>query len=68
MGEIKGLDNSETPVASHFFETEMRWSFKPEMELLLRLAGFPPYTTYGSFDPRPLTQETDLMLVLAWKH
>jgi hypothetical protein len=36
------------------------------MELLLRAAGFSRYEICGGFDRRPLTQETDAMIVLAW--
>ena len=44
----------------------MRWTYKPEMELLLRAARFAKYEICGGFDRRPLTQETDQMVVLAW--
>ena len=37
------------------------------MELLLRLAGFARWRFCGDFDRRPLTKETDSMIVLAWK-
>jgi hypothetical protein len=33
---------------------------------LLRTAGFARYDLCGGFDGRPLTQETDEMVVLAW--
>jgi SAM-dependent methyltransferase len=45
----------------------VRWTYKAEMELLLRAAGFARYEICGGFDRRPLTQETDQMVVLAWQ-
>jgi SAM-dependent methyltransferase len=51
----------------HRSEFLVRWTYKPEMELLLRTAGFARYEVCGGFDRRPLTQETDLMVVLAWE-
>ena len=35
-------------------ETTTRWIYKTEMELLLRLAGFPRWEVCGDFDRRPL--------------
>jgi hypothetical protein len=37
------------------------------MELLLQAAGFPRWQICGDFDRRPLTRETDQMIVFAWK-
>jgi SAM-dependent methyltransferase len=50
----------------HRSEFLVRWTYKAEMELLLRAAGFARFEVYGGFDRRPLTQETDAMVVLAW--
>jgi len=47
-------------------QASMRYIYKHEMALLLRAAGFPRYEIYGDFDRRPLTRETDPMIVLAW--
>jgi hypothetical protein len=44
----------------------VRWTYKAEMELLLRTAGFARYEVCGGFDRRPLAQEADQMVVLAW--
>jgi hypothetical protein len=52
--------------ASHRSVTQMRWTYKPEMELLLRTAGFPRWQIFGGFDHRPLTRDDDLMVVFAW--
>ena len=51
----------------HRSEFLVRWTYKAEMELLLRSAGFARYELYGGFDRRPLTQETDAMVMLAWE-
>lgn len=43
----------------------LRWIYRFEMELLLRAAGFVDFEFMGGFDRRPLTQDTDEMVVLA---
>jgi SAM-dependent methyltransferase len=50
----------------HRSEFLVRWTYKAEMELLLRAAGFARYEVCGGFDRRPLTQETDAIVALAW--
>jgi len=37
------------------------------MELLLRVAGFARWEISGGFDRRPMTRETDAMIVEAWR-
>jgi SAM-dependent methyltransferase len=51
---------------SHRFETLVRWVFKPEMELLLGLAGFDRWTIEGGFDAEPLDDDSTMMVVTAW--
>jgi hypothetical protein len=63
--EIQELDSEGRVAASHVSETRMRWTFKPEMELLLNAAGFAEWRICGGFDRRPLTHETDIMVVFA---
>ncbi len=46
-------------------EVRGRYVFKHEMELLLRVAGFSQWDILGDFDGRPLTRETDAMIVVA---
>jgi SAM-dependent methyltransferase len=65
--EIQELDAAGGVAASHFSDTDMRWTFKTEMELLLRVAGFSSWQIHGGFDGRPLTSENDLMVVFARK-
>ncbi len=57
-GEITRVDRAE-------FAT--RYLFKNEVELLLRLAGYRRWEVAGDFDLRPIENETDMMLVRAWK-
>jgi hypothetical protein len=47
-------------------EVSSRYVFKHEMELLLRVAGFARWEIHGDFAGRPLTKETDAMIVTAW--
>jgi SAM-dependent methyltransferase len=47
-------------------QASARYVYKQEMELLLRVAGFSRWEIYGDFDRRPLTHETDAMIVCAW--
>lgn len=64
--EIQELDAEGRVSARHPSTTAMRWIYKPEMELLLRVAGFPRWQLCGDFDRRPLTRDTDQMIVFAW--
>ena len=43
----------------------MRWTFAPEMELLLRHRGFARWRICGGFEGQPLTREDDPMVVYA---
>ena len=66
FNEIEMLDASGKVVATHSSRTTLRWIYKTEMELLLRLAGFARWEILGDFDGRPLVNETDSMIVKAW--
>jgi SAM-dependent methyltransferase len=46
-------------------EYDTRWVYKEEMALLLRHAGYAWWEISGDFDGRPLTQETEAMVVRA---
>jgi len=59
---VSQADGSESVVASGF---TLRWTYRYEMELLLRAAGFARVDFLGGFDQRPLTQDTDEMVILA---
>jgi ubiquinone/menaquinone biosynthesis C-methylase UbiE len=56
-GTIRILQRSE-------FDT--RWVYREEMALLLRVAGFADWKIEGDFAGKPLTEETDAMVVTAW--
>jgi SAM-dependent methyltransferase len=62
--ELVGADGKVQTIHRSRFQT--RWTYKDEMALLLRVAGFARYSICGGFDRRPLTQETDGMVVFAW--
>ena len=64
--EIELLDATGKVIATHPSKTTLRWIYKAEMELLLRLAGFARWEILGGFDGRPLQHETDAMVVQAW--
>jgi len=64
--EIEILDAAGKVVATHRSKTTLRWIYKAEMELLLRLSGFGRWEILGGFDGRPLEKETDDMIVKAW--
>jgi hypothetical protein len=63
--EVEILDAEGTVTAVHRSQIEIRWVYKEEMALLLRVAGFPRWEICGDFDRGPLTEETDAMIVLA---
>lgn len=53
-------------ISTYPSKTTMRWTHRPEMELLLRTSGFAHWEILGDFDGRPLTNETGWMVVQAW--
>lgn len=67
MIEIEYLEESGKIVRTHPSQTTLRWMYKNEVDLLLRLAEYSRWDIYGEFDGRPLEKDTDLMVVQAWK-
>ena len=65
--EIHELDPEDRAAVIHVSETDMRWTFKHEMQLLLQLAGFQRWELCGGFDRRSLARESDLFIVFAWR-
>ncbi len=65
--EIEELDEDGTLIAVHRSETSMRWIYRAEMELLLRVAGYSRWEIAGGFDGRRLVKDDDLMIVQAWR-
>lgn len=66
FNEIEMIDGDGKVVATHTSRTEMRWTYKPEMDLLLLAVGFARWQLLGDFDGRVLEKETDMMIVQAW--
>ncbi|QVL32521.1 class I SAM-dependent methyltransferase [Telmatocola sphagniphila] len=66
INEIEILDSNRNLLKSHLSKHSVRWIYKGEMQLLLKLAGFPSWSIYGGFDLRPLEQETDSLIVEAY--
>lgn len=64
--EVEFLDDSGRVVQVIPSDFDTRYLFKNEMDLLLRLAGFPRWQICGGFDRRPIERDTDFMIVLAW--
>ena len=52
---------------THKDRFRMRWTWKPEMELLLGAAGFSRWSVAGGFDGRPLENDLGEMVWTAWK-
>jgi len=65
--ELRELDERGAVVAAHPETFALRWIYKPEMELLLQVAGFARWEVAGGFDGRPLLHDTDQMIWTAWR-
>lgn len=47
-------------------QSRSRYLYQHELQLLLRIAGFARWEIFGQFDRRPLVDENDSMIVMAW--
>jgi SAM-dependent methyltransferase len=65
--EVVESDARGYAATTHRDHFQMRWIWKPEMELLLQAAGFSRWSVQGGFDGRPLEKDTDEMVWTAWK-
>jgi SAM-dependent methyltransferase len=65
LNEFELLDADGSVAKVYRSQVSSRYIYKHEMELLLRVAGFGRWEIYGDFDRRPLTRETDAMIVVA---
>jgi len=65
--EIRETDARGAVTAVHPHRLALRWTYKAEMELLLRAAGFARFEVMGGFDGRPLERDTDEMIWTAWR-
>jgi SAM-dependent methyltransferase len=66
VNELELLAADGSVAAVHRSQVSLRYVYKHEMELLLRVAGFARWEICGDFDRRPLTREGDVMIVTAW--
>ena len=62
---IEELDPGGTMLQRFYREFDLRYTFRYELEHLLRLCGFTPETLYGDFDGGPVTEESEDLVVLA---
>lgn len=66
INEIEAIDSQGQVRVLQRSEFDIRWIYKDEMALLLQAAGFPRWEIHGNFEGKPLTEETDGMVVFAW--
>jgi SAM-dependent methyltransferase len=65
--EVVESDARGYATLTHRDAFSMRWTWRAEMELLLKAAGFQRFEVRGGFDARPLEKDTDEMVWTAWK-
>jgi hypothetical protein len=65
--EVEESDLAGGVGATHPHRFTLRWTWRGEMELLLRVAGFKRWDVRGGFDGRPLESDTDHMIWTAWR-
>lgn len=65
--EIQILDKNGKITERYPSETDVRWIYKPEFELLLKSAGFSKFEIKGGFNGEPMTKECDQMVVFAYR-
>jgi SAM-dependent methyltransferase len=65
--EVVESDARGYAARTHRDRFSMRWTWKPEMELLLGAAGFSRWSVMGGYDGRPLEQDSGDMVWTAWK-
>ena len=65
--EVRESDARGYAGAVHRHSFSLRWTYRFEMELLLRSTGFSRYEVAGGFDGRPFARDTDEMVWTAWK-
>jgi SAM-dependent methyltransferase len=66
INEIEASDASGKTRLLQRSEFDIRWVYKDEMALLLRVAGFPRWEILGNFEGKDLTDENDSLIVHAW--
>lgn len=69
---VEQLDAAGRPSATHELSFQLRYIWKPEMELLLTVAGFTRFTVEArtgyaaGFAPKPTIEEGDQLVWTAW--
>ena len=63
---VEELDAQGATLATFVSETDVRWCFQPEFELLLRLAGFGGFRIHGGYDGEVRHSDTQPMVIEAW--
>lgn len=63
--EVRELDAERQLVATHRFETDVRWVQPEEIEGLLRRAGFADIRLFGGFAGEPVTDATSWLVIEA---
>lgn len=58
---------SEAGGSEHLTRMGIRWIYRDEFKLLLRLAGFERWELYGGFDKSEFGSQSDEMVWVAWK-
>jgi SAM-dependent methyltransferase len=66
VNEVRELDAAGRVVASHTSETDVRWVYPAELELLLRVAGFKRWEIRGGFDGEPVGTNEGMLIASAW--
>ena len=65
--EVREVDATGRCVDSQRFETTQRWVYRHELELLLKLAGYPRIDIRGGFENEPLERDDQQMIAWAWR-
>jgi SAM-dependent methyltransferase len=65
--ELRETDPDGAPLAVHRQIVDLRWIYKAEMELLLRVAGFNRWEIHGGFAGEPLERDDQQIVAWAWK-
>ena len=65
--EVREVDAKGRIVDSQRFETNQRWVYRHELELLLRLSGYTRWEILGGFAGEPLLRDDQQMISWGWK-
>ena len=65
---VELLDGTGEVTERHELDFELRYIYKPEMELLLRAAGFARFEARAGYADKPAREEGDNLIWTAWKN